>query len=193
MVENQILSKPNYHQEQGKISQEISWEKFILHPPERREWVDGQLIEKTGMTLKHGYTQVTLSSQWRSYLKSSGQGGLVCNETLCRTTKQGRRPDVAYITPELLEQYGNNLTIFPQSFPLIAEIASPDDSGEELLAKAREYLDSGCQEVWLLFPEAEIILVNGGQTWLLFNTDEVVSTQRVLTGFSITVKELFSY
>lgn len=185
MVANPLVSTQSDHQ--------ISWEEFILHPPERMEWVDGQLIEKTSMTLKHGYTQVTLSSHWRSYLKSSGQGGLVCNETLCQTRKQGRRPDVAYLTPELLEQYGTNFTIFPQSFSLIAEIASPDDSAEELFAKAKEYLESGCQEVWLLFPEAEIILVNGGQTWLLFNADEVISTQLVLTGFNIAVKELFSY
>lgn len=192
MVANPIFTTQSDHQEEV-TTQEISWEEFILHPPERMEWVDGQLIEKTGMTLKHGYTQVTLSSHWRSYVKSSGQGGLVCNETLCRTNKQGRRPDVAYIAPELLEQYGNNLTVFPQSFSLIAEIVSPDDSGEELFAKAKEYLESGCQEVWLLFPEAEIILVNSGQRWVLFNADEVVSTQTVLTEFSATVKELFSY
>ncbi|WP_202924862.1 Uma2 family endonuclease [Myxacorys almedinensis] len=62
-------------------------------------------------------------------------------ETVCRTLKQGRRPDVAYMSPELVAQFGQEAGL-PQSFPLIAEIASPDDSVEGLFAKAIEYLAS---------------------------------------------------
>ncbi|WP_445301310.1 Uma2 family endonuclease [Microcoleus sp. Pol11C2] len=85
-----------------------------------------------------------------------------------------------------------NFTAFSQSFPLIAEVTSPEDIGEELFAKAQEYLESGCLEVWLLFPEARLIFVNAGQRWLLLNSDEVVNTQRVLTGFSVAVSELLA-
>ena len=169
----------------------ISLEDFLVRPADRMEWVDGNLVEKTGMTFKHGLAQVNLATSWKTYKNSSGQGGEVVTEVLCRTSKQGRRPDVAYITPELLPQSGN-FTAFSQSFPLIAEVASPEDSGEELFAKAQEYLESGCLEVWLLFPEARLIFVNGGQRWLLFNADEVVNTQRVLAGFSVAVSELLA-
>ncbi|NJL66482.1 MAG: Uma2 family endonuclease [Microcoleus sp. SM1_3_4] len=167
----------------------ISLEDFLAKPSERMEWVDGKLVEKTGMAFKHGLAQSKLSRYWGNYKDSSGQGGEVITETLCRTAKQGRRPDVAYITPELLPQSGN-FTAFAQSFPLIAEVASPEDSGEELFAKAQEYLESGCLEVWLLFPEARLIFINSGERWQLFNADEVVSTQRVLAGFSVAVSEL---
>jgi Uma2 family endonuclease len=169
----------------------ITLEDFLAKPAERMEWVDGKLLEKTGMTFKHGLAQSKLSTYWRNYKNSTGLGGEVVTETLCRTSKQGRRPDVAYITPELLPQSGN-FTSFSQSFPLIAEVASPEDSGEELFAKAREYLESGCQEVWLLFPEARLVFVNAGQDWLLFNVNEVANTQTVLAGFSIAVSELLA-
>ncbi len=169
----------------------ISLEQFLVKPPDRMEWVDGNLLEKTGMTFKHGLAQSKLSTSWRNYKESSGQGGEVLTEVLCRTNKQGRRPDVAYITPELLPQSGN-FTAFSQSFPLIAEVASPEDSGEELFAKAREYLESGCLEIWLLFPEARLIFVNAGERWQLFNADELVETQRVLAGFSVAVSELLA-
>ena len=168
----------------------LSLEEFIAHPPERMEWVDGQLVEKTGMGFKHGRTQAKLATQWRNYQNSSGQGGEVITEVLCRTQKQCRKPDVAYLTPELIPT--DDLTIFPQSFPLIAEVVSPDDSAEELFAKAQEYLESGCQEVWLLFPEAKLILVNDRQRWLLFNAGEIVSTQNFLLGFSVAVNELLA-
>lgn len=169
----------------------ISLEDFLVRPPDRMEWVDGNLVEKTGMTFKHGLAQSKLSASWGNYKNSSGQGGEVITEVLCRTAKQGRRPDVAYLTPELLPPSGN-FTAFSQSFPLIAEVASPEDSGEELFAKAQEYLESGCLEVWLLFPEARLIFVNAGERWLLFNLDEVVNTQKVLAGFSVAVIELLA-
>ncbi len=159
--------------------------------PENMECVDGELIEKTGITFKHSVTQANLSYQWRNYIISSEKGGKVCTEAPCRTERQSRRPDVAYITPELLEELGE-FTILPQSFPLIAEVASPDDSAEELFAKAKEYLTSGCQEVWLLFPENQLVLIITQQKWLVFTAGEQVSTQNVLEGFSVTVDELFA-
>lgn len=176
---------------ESEPKQVISLETFLVRPRDKMEWVDGNLVEKTGMTFKHGLAQVNLATDWRNYKNSSGQGGEVITEILCYTGKNGLRPDVAYITPELLPPSGN-FTSFSQSFPLIAEIASPEDSGEELFAKAQEYLESGCLEVWLLFPEARLIFVNAGERWLLFNADEVVNTQRVLAGFSVAVSELLA-
>lgn len=80
----------------------------------------------------------------------------------------------------------------PQSPPLIAEIASPTDTAEDLFAKATEYLESGCQEVWLVFPETRWILVITQNQTLAFRSGDVVSTQVVLTGFSVAVDELLA-
>ncbi|HEY9701895.1 MAG TPA: Uma2 family endonuclease, partial [Allocoleopsis sp.] len=80
----------------------------------------------------------------------------------------------------------------PQSPPLIAEIASPNDSGEDLFAKASEYLSSGCLEVWLIFPESKIILIITSEQTLAFSNNDIITTQKVLTGFSINIEELLS-
>ena len=193
---SQYESQPTFEniaetQPKSDYQKVISLENFLVRPRDKMEWVDGNLVEKTGMTFKHGLAQVNLATDWRNYKNSSGQGGEVITEILCYTGKNGLRPDVAYITPELLPPSGN-FTSFSQSFPLIAEIASPEDSGEELFAKAQEYLESGCLEIWLLFPEARLIFVNAGERWQLFNADELVETQRVLAGFSVAVSELLA-
>ena len=159
--------------------------------PEGMEEVDGELVEKTGMTIKHGAAQTNLVAEWRSYSRSRGQGGKAYTEVPCLTEMQKRRPDVAYLTAELLEQYGQP-NIFPQSYPLIGEVASPDDKAEALFSKAREYLRSGCQEVWLLFPENAIVIIITADQSLIFTEAETVSTQTILQGFSIPVKELFA-
>jgi Uma2 family endonuclease len=80
----------------------------------------------------------------------------------------------------------------PQSFPLIAEIVSPTDIAEDVFLKAQEYLQSGCEEVWLVFPESRLVLVMTQNQIVGFKAGEVVSTQKVLLGFSVAVDELLA-
>lgn len=159
--------------------------------PEGMEEVDGVLIEKTGMTLKHASAQGKLIFQWITHIVSNNSGGEVYPEAPCRTDTQKRRPDVAYMSPELLQQYGRP-AILPHSFPLIAEVASPDDKAETLFNKAREYLRSQCQEVWLLFPENQLVMIATQTGWQIFTEADTVATQNVLPGFTISVAELFA-
>ena len=170
-------------------TEQFTLEDFMKNPPENMEWVDDKLVEKTGMTLRHSEIQANLVWYWRTYINQSGKGGKVYVEMPCRTQKQGRRPDVSYLTPELLERYRNEPTL-PQSPPLVAEIASPTDVAEELLAKAQEYLNSTCQEVWLVFPEGRRIFILTENQTLAFQSGDSVSTQVVLEGFKIAVDEL---
>jgi Uma2 family endonuclease len=79
----------------------------------------------------------------------------------------------------------------PQSFPLIAEIASPTDEAEALFAKAQEYLHSGSLEVWLIFPDSQWVLI-ATQTQLLgFISGSTLSTQIAMPGFTLEIAELF--
>lgn len=169
----------------------LSLEDWMENPPEHTEWIDGELVEKTGMTLKHSKVQGNLYFYWRSYQESSQQGGKVYTEVPCRTNKQGRFPDVAYLTPELVAQYGD-AKVLPQSFPLSAEIVSPTDLAEDVIAKAQEYLQSGGQEVWLVYPENCWIIVVTAESRKIFIAGEIVSTQKILLGFSISVDELLA-
>lgn len=167
----------------------ISLEEWMQDPPDNLEWVNGELVEKNDMTLKHGLIQAKLATYWRNYKNSSGQGGEVYTDVPCRTHQQGRRPDVAYLTPELLSQFGE-MAVLPQSFPLCAEIVSPTDLAEEVIAKAQEYLQSGGEEVWLVFPESQWIIGVTESQQIVFTSGKVVSTKKVLQGFSVAVDEL---
>lgn len=162
---------------------------------EGQEFVDGQWIEKSYMSLKHASTQATLAACWVNHSQATTPdgkilGGKVFTEALCQTQQQRRRPDVAYITPELLAQYGYP-TCFPVSFPLVAEVASPEDSAEMLFSKAYEYLASGTAEVWLLYPESRIAIAITQERWQIYTAAETLATQTCLPGFSIVLSALF--
>ena len=172
-------------------STEYTLEDWVENPPEKKEWVNGQLLEKNGITLKHSLVQGNLSFYWKNYQDSSKQGGKVYTNVPCRTNKQGRYPDVAYLTSELETEFGNE-KVLPQSFPLSAEIVSPTDLAEDVIAKAQEYLESGGEEVWLIFPENKWVIVVTQESRLIFISGQVVNTQKVLHGFSIPVDELLA-
>ena len=173
------------------IAENFSLDDFMANPPDRMEWIDGQLIEKNGMTLPHSEIQANLAFYWKSYAIASGQGGKVYTDVPCRTNQHGRSPDVAYLTPKLAAQYGKSKAL-PQSFPLCAEIISPTDIAEEVFLKAQEYLASGGLEVWLVFPDSQLVFVFTDNQILGFKSGTVASTQKVLIGFSVAVDELFA-
>lgn len=166
-------------------------EEFIDRPVNQAEWVDGEIVEKDDMTVEHGVVQINLGAAWKAYAQATNQGGAACTDAPCRTTKQVRRPDVAFITQAMLEQEGKPATM-PYSFPLVAEIASPTDYAEELFSKAQEYLESGSEEVWMVFPENQWVLVLTKNQHLWFTSGEMVRTQVVLPGFSMAVEDLFA-
>ncbi|MBC6473818.1 MAG: Uma2 family endonuclease [Hormoscilla sp. GM102CHS1] len=187
--ESEVITLDDYMRNPpDKESEVITLDDYMRNPPDM-EWVDGQLLEKKGMTLKHGQIQLRLGSYWKIYKESNEQGGEVYTDAPCRTIGRGRKPDVAYLTPNMLAQFGNE-AVLPQSFPLIAEIISPTDRGEEFIGKSQEYLQSGCQEVWLVFPESRWIIVTTTDSRQLFVFGEVASTQKVLLGFNVAVDEL---
>jgi Uma2 family endonuclease len=169
----------------------VAWSPPPVELPDHTELVDGELIEKTGMTIKHGIAQTNIASEWRAYVTANHIGGKVCTEAACRTVRQTRRPDVAYMTEAMLQQH-SQATILPECFPLIAEIASPDDKAEDLFAKTAEYLESGCQEVWLLFPETLLVMVVTPDQWQVFRAAQAATTQAVLPGFSLAVEALLT-
>ena len=183
---------------------DLTLEEWMQNPPDGTEWADGKVIVKhpvefvngevvgkPGMTAKTRRIQSKLDYYWRSYMISSGQGGEVYVEVTCQTLKKGRIPDVSYITPELLAQVGE-FSVLAQSFPLLAEIVSPSDFADDVFPKAQEYLESGCLEVWLLFPKSSLVLVITQSQVVLFKPGDVARTQVVLPGFSVAVDELMA-
>ena len=198
-----IESTPQVFLEMAQISgqhiHKVSLEEFIQNPPENSEWVNEQIIEKQNIGLLHGRTQAELASLLIAFIKANHFGGIVCTEVLCRTLKQARKPDVAYMSAKQVEDYGNDDFItLPECFPLVIEIASPSDIVEDIFSKAEEYLQAGAEEVWLVFPRNRLIIIatlelleeKSEVKWQLFTNNQQASSPKVLSGFSVNINEL---
>ena len=168
----------------------LTLENFLTHPPDHQEWVNGILQETNGMTVLHSKIQAKIVRLLGNYLDDTKQGGEVYTELPCRTTQQGRRPDIAYLTPELVEAYSAAPSL-PFSPTFVIEVISPPDSAEDILTKASEYLASGALEVWLVFPANQKVMTITEQQTIMFYPDQVAIPQKVLNGFSLDLNILF--
>lgn len=182
-----------------QITHKVSLEEFIQNPPENSEWVNEQIIEKQNMGFLHSKLQVELASLLLAFVKANNLAGIVCTELLCRTLKQARKPDVAYMSAKQVEDYGDDdFIILPECFPLVIEIASPTDIVEDIFSKAEEYLQAGAEEVWLIFPRNRLIIIatlelleeKSEVQWQLFANNQQASSPKVLSRFSIKISEL---
>jgi len=155
-------------------------EDYMQNPPDM-EWVNGQLLEKNGMTLKHGRIQLKLGSYWKNYMDSSGQGEVYTDVPVVPNGLSSWCC-LSYAC-EPLAQFGNS--VIPPKFLLVAEIISPTDEAEEVFAKP--VFTTGCQEVSLVLPETvSYLLLNSNDfysVWVKWS-----STQTTLQGFSVAVK-----
>jgi Uma2 family endonuclease len=59
------------------LYQLTSLEAWLEKPPPHTEWLQGVLVEKSGMTLKHSQIQAKLANKWIIFLETHQLGGLV--------------------------------------------------------------------------------------------------------------------
>ena len=71
------------------VKENFTLDDFVASPPKRTEWVDGQLVEKNDMTLRHGEIQLRLGRYWEDYKDSSGQGGQFTRMCLAEPISRG--------------------------------------------------------------------------------------------------------
>jgi Uma2 family endonuclease len=157
----------------------------------RRDNLNVPFLNNRTMNAKTGRIQARLARLWGNYLVGSDQGGEVYIETACQTTGQMCCPDVAYLTPALMAEHGD-FKILPRSFPLVAEVISPTDEMEDVFGKVGEYLATECQEVWLVMPESQMVLVITAQAQHLYRIADTVQTHQVLPGFSVAAAALLA-
>ncbi|MCE2489164.1 MAG: Uma2 family endonuclease [Anaerolineae bacterium] len=82
----------------------------------------------------------------------------------------------------------------PTEAPLLAvEVYSRSNTRSELEAKAARYLEHGTQMVWLLYPQAQSLVLHvAGSPPRTLSGDDIIDGGVVLPGFRLPVREIFS-
>lgn len=98
-----------------------------------------------------------------------------------------RQPDVAFVS---IERYPNIPTEFHLAPDLAIEVVSPY---EDVLKKVEEYLASGTQLVWAIYPDEQLVHVfrQVEPRWQTLSIGDVLSGEKELPDFSLAINDIF--
>jgi Uma2 family endonuclease len=159
----------------------------------RTELVRGRLIVREPAGFQHGVIAMELARRLADFVKTHALGVVVAAETgftLARNPDTVRAPDVGFIraarVPRPLPR--GYAEIAPD---LAAEVLSPDDRAGEVLAKVSDWLNAGCQLVWIIDPDrrmARVYRADGSES--LLSAGAMLDGEDVLPGFMCRVDDL---
>jgi len=180
--------------EQKLLTAEELW-KMSEVPGKRYELVDGELVEMPGAGGVHTTIMVLIFKLIDAYVSEHDLGiaypdGLAY--IIARDPDQVRIPDVSFVSHERVPEGGPPEGFWPEAPNLAVEIVSPHDSASELHDKVRDYLASGVQIVWVVWPRSQTVTVHSpGALVLELEPEDELDAGDILPGFRVRVAALF--
>jgi Uma2 family endonuclease len=182
-----------------RLSADDVWEMAV--PPHLLgyELVDGQVVEVTPATPRHGRIAVELSRRMANYLESSGVFGHVYVDAgyvlgLARDRERMRAPDVSFVSAATLGLHGGE----PQHgwFRLVPDLAieidSPGRKPRIERQRIQDYLDAGVRLLWVIHTDtrsATVYRADGSSR--LVTEGEEIDGEDILSAFRIRLSEIF--
>lgn len=156
-------------------------------PNKRTELVRGTLVVREPPGFQHGAVAANLLIAIANHARAGNLGVVLAAETgfkLFSNPDTVRAPDVAFIRRERV----------PNSAPrgyaamapdLVVEVLSPDDRPGEVREKVADWLEAGCQLVWVVDPikrRARVHRADGSEATIA--ADDELQGESVLPGFA---------
>jgi Uma2 family endonuclease len=138
------------------IAMDVSEDTYMQHYAENFcEWVDGVVIKKSAITLKHDDITSYLRGLLRAYLALKPVGRVVGAPFVMRfqSLKSCREPDLQVIlkaNPGILHK-----TYMGGAADICIEVISPGTESTDYGDKFKEYEEGGVREYWIIDPIRE--------------------------------------
>jgi Uma2 family endonuclease len=132
----------------------VSFEEFLVWTDEdtHAEWVDGEIIRTSPVSLEHQDLLDFLSRIVRAFVEAHQLGRVYFAPVLMRlpTRPSGREPDLLFVANEHVDRLRETYLDGPAD--LVVEIVSPDSDRRDRGEKSLEYEAAGIPEYWLIDP-----------------------------------------
>jgi Uma2 family endonuclease len=146
----------------SSVTPAITLEDFARLPRQgaRHEIDAGELLTLPPPKSRHALIALTVLESLQQYLKQRDthralpEAGFI----LSRDPLTIRQPDVSVISRERIRATSAD-SYFEGAPELAVEIVSPSDSAEDLDSKIRQYLESGAEQVWIIYPKTRTVHV----------------------------------
>lgn len=159
----------------------------------RYELDEGELILTPSPTPRHDLVAFRLRTLLSVFVKKH-HSGLVVGEIDFRLSSETiRKPDIAFIAKEHIQSVDLDHTPVECAPTLAVEVISPSNFAQDTVKKVHQYLASGAQAVWLVFPPLQIIEIHDRSGIREITAPESLIEERLFPGlnFSLSLRDLF--
>jgi Uma2 family endonuclease len=159
----------------------------------RHELLDGELRTMAPAGGPHGRAGGWAGGHLIRFIDDAGLGDVFMAETgflLRRDPDHVRAPDFAFIRADRMPVEGLPRGFVPIPPDLVLEVVSPDDTASEIREKVQEWLDFGCQAVWVLYAGPRVDAYGADGTVRAYGPDDDLDGGAVLPGFRIRLRDL---
>ncbi|NQU23001.1 MAG: Uma2 family endonuclease [Candidatus Nealsonbacteria bacterium] len=158
------------------------------------ELVRGELIMMTPGGFDHGSIANIVGYYLTGFVIEHGLGTITGAETgfqIGHDPDTVRAPDVGFVRADRVPS-GPTPGFFQGPPDLAVEVLSPGDRAGEVLDKVQQWLDAGCQVVWLIDPQRRTAAVyRVGEQTVLHNKDDELTGGDLLPGFRLRLADIF--
>jgi Uma2 family endonuclease len=133
---------------------EEQYQQFVLAQPNGQwELHDGRLVEKPGMTFRHGQIPILLGHFLLSQLDRDAYA-VVSELRVRKSSATVFMPDLMVVPTAYSEEIRDRpvLAIFSDPLPLVVEVWSPSTGDYDVDAKVPVYQQRGDLEIWRIHP-----------------------------------------
>lgn len=172
----------------------MTYEEFLEWADEDTlaEWVDGEVVMSSPASLQHQDITDFLTSILRLFVEHYHLG-IVISAPFQMKLKQGREPDILYISNDHRELLKRTFLQGPAD--LVVEVTSPESVERDRGTKFLEYEAGGVAEYWLIDPlrrQAECYQLNEqGRYAIAFSGASGIYRASVLPGFWLQIEWLW--
>lgn len=157
------------------------------------ELVDGTLVAKA-IGFSEAVVAARVASAINNYAIESDLGVVAGSKGLMRfSSNSARSPEVTFISWNQLPKRLLPRASYPRIHPDMAvEIFRKGNTRREMDRKRREFFNSGCQMVWMVYPNSRTVdAYTDIEQFRTFTESDTLDGGEVLPGFKLPVRSLF--
>ena len=171
-------------------------ELLRLSTTERRlELVKGELFEMPPAGGRHGSVAMSVGALLHAHVRANQLGEVFAAETgfiLRRDPDTVRAPDASFVAKDRLPAGDLPIGYLDLAPDLAVEVVSPGDTNREVEEKVLDWLRSGVNLVWVIYPANRSATVYRSMDDVQeLSEDDSLDGEQVVPGFTCSVGDLF--
>ena len=165
------------------------------------EVVNGEIVMMTGAGIRHSLLAANAYRVLFEYASRTGSGYAFTDGMICILERgadgsvlKSRIPDAAYISKDRIPVDFDLSRPFQGAPNVAVEVVSPTETTTDTANKIRDYLDSGTDQVWVVYPDQQEVHQHqrGSDTIRVYRGEMALDVTAVLPGLTTTAAELLA-